>query len=203
MDMETEQKFYVYVDFREDDGKPFYVGKGVEKRVKREKRNPLHTNIKNKHGIVRKIVLETQSEQEAFDKEIELIQELKTYFHLGEGGANFTLGGEGPLGRKYTDEQRKETWGNPEYKKRMSEVKKKRWEIPEHKEKMREIHRKKWEDDEYKEKQLKTKNSENCKKKTSESVKKLWEDPEHKEKMRASLRRGWEKRRLRKLQQKV
>lgn len=201
--METERKFFVYVDFREDDGKPFYVGKGLDRRVKLEKRNPHHTNIKNKHGMVRKIVFETHSEQDAFNKEIELIQELKTYVDFGEGGANFTPGGEGGSGRKYTDEQRKKTWDNPEYKEKMSEVKKKRWEIPEHKEKMREIHRKKWEDDEYKEKQLKTKNSENCKKKTSESVKKLWEDPEHKERMRASLRRGWEKRRLRKLQQEV
>jgi len=39
MDMETEQKFYVYVDFREDDGKPFYVGKGTGKRVKFNKKN--------------------------------------------------------------------------------------------------------------------------------------------------------------------
>ena len=98
MDMETEQKFYVYVDFREDDGRPFYVGKGGEHRVKKQERNPLHTNIKNKHGMVRKILFETYSEQEAFQKEIELIRELKTYIDFGEGGANFTLGGDGCVG---------------------------------------------------------------------------------------------------------
>lgn len=118
--METERKFFVYVDFREDDGKPFYVGKGLNSRVKCKKRNPHHTNIKNKHGMVRKIVFETHSEQDAFNKEIERIQELKTYVDFGEGGANFTLGGDGKRGYKFTDEQRETT--------------RKVWEIPEHKE---------------------------------------------------------------------
>lgn len=45
MDMETEQKFYVYVDFREDDGRPFYVGKGSRARVKLEKKEILFTPI--------------------------------------------------------------------------------------------------------------------------------------------------------------
>ena len=39
--METEQKFFVYVDYREDDGKPFYVGKGLSSRVKFKKRNKI------------------------------------------------------------------------------------------------------------------------------------------------------------------
>ena len=159
--METEQKFFVYVDFREDDGKPFYVGKGSENRAKDLDRNQLHTNIKNKHGMVRKIVLETCSEQEAFQKEIELIQELKTHIDLGEGGANFTFGGEGPSGYKYSEEQKEER----------SKLSKKLWEDPVHREKMSDIQ----------------KNPEH-REKISESLKKLWEDPEHKEKVSDAIK---------------
>jgi len=150
--MKTEKKFFVYVDYRGDDGRPFYVGKGVGYRVKKTNRNSLHTKIKNKHGMVRKVVFETYSEQEAFQKEIELIQELKTYFHLGEGGANFTLGGEGGSGRKYTDEQRKKTWENPEIRKKYIESRKRKWEDPEYRKKMREARKKKWEEPEYRKK---------------------------------------------------
>ena len=105
--METEKKFFVYVDYRKDDGKPFYVGKGITKRIKDLERNPLHTNIKKKHGIIREVVFETHNEQESFEKEIQLIQELQTHIDHGNGGANLTLGGEGVSGYKRTDEQKK------------------------------------------------------------------------------------------------
>jgi hypothetical protein len=172
--METEQKFFVYVDYREDDGKPFYVGKGSENRAKDLDRNQLHTNIKNKHGMVRKIVLETCSEQEAFEKEVELIQELKTYFYLGEGGANFTFGGEGPSGYKYSEEQNI----------KKSEVSKKRWEDPELREKMCKSMKNAHKDPE-------------IKKKKSEASKKMWEEHGdkrtlHREKLNSSIKKGWE-----------
>ena len=191
MDMETEQKFYVYVDFREDDGRPFYVGKGSRARVKLEKkRNPLHTNIKNKHGMVRKILFETYSEQEAFQKEVELIQELKTHIDFGEGGANFTLGGDGTTGYKWNEEQREEQreackkkWENPEYREKFSEARKKLWENPEYREKIREkiseASKRMWKDSEYK-------------KFKSESSKKLWENPEYREKTSEAIKKAWE-----------
>jgi hypothetical protein len=184
--MEIEKKFFVYVDFRGDDRKPFYVGKGLEKRVKKERRNPLHTNIKNKHGIIREVVFESRNEQEAFDKEVQLIQELQTHIDHGNGGANFTLGGEGVSGYKHTKEQRevwselhKKRWEDPEFKEKMKETHKKRCEDPEIRKKMSESQNKRWEDPEYKENM-------------SEIKKKIWEDPEYKEKMRESVKKQWE-----------
>ncbi len=222
MDMETEQKFFVYVDYREDDGRPFYVGKGVDCRVRKSKRNPLHTKIKNKHGMVRKVLFETINQQEAFDKEVELIQELKTHVDFGEGGANFTLGGDGTTGYKWNEEQReacKKKWENPEFKQRMSELQKKSWENQDKKERMKATKRKKWEDPEFKEKMSesfkKTWSDPELRKKLSEQQQKVWEDPEllkkHseaikdslkkpeiKEKHRESIRKAWEKRKAKK-----
>jgi hypothetical protein len=171
--METEQNFFVYVDYREDDGKPFYVGKGTEKRVKTEKRNSLHTNIKNKHGIIRKVVFESRNEQEAFDKEVQLIHEFQTYVDHGNGGANLTLGGEGVSGYKYSDELRE----------KMSELHKKKWEDPKLREKISESVKKQWEDPEYREK---------ISEKSRNSQKKMWEDPEYREKRRETVKKLWE-----------
>ena len=144
--METERKFYVYVDYREDDGKPFYVGKGTERRVKLEKRNPLHTNIKKKHGMVRKILFDNLSESESFEKEIQLIQELRTHIDFREGGANLTMGGEGISGYKFTKEQRKKLWDNPEHREKMRESLKKTWDNPEHRENISKSMEKTWQD---------------------------------------------------------
>jgi hypothetical protein len=185
MDMESEQKFFVYVDFREDDGRPFYVGKGNEGRVKDLQRNELHSRIKNKHGIIREVVFETHDEQESFEKEIQLIQELQTYVHHGKGGANLTLGGEGTSGCKREDliKSNKKNWENPEYREKMCESSKKMWENPEHRknisEKLCESKKKMWEDPKYKEI-------------VSETMKKMWEDPVQREKACKSMKKAWE-----------
>ena len=228
--METEKKFFVYVDFRGDDRKPFYVGKGSGKRVKKERRNPLHTNIKNKHGIIREVMFESHNEQEAFDKEIQLIGELQTHVDHGNGGANFTLGGDGVSGYKFTKEQRKN----------ISELRKKMWEDPDHREKLSETSKKMWEDLEHKEKVSKLIKDHHSdpefRKKHGEKMREVLSDPEIREKISKitkeklsdpevrkmisekvklsaekltpeqrseRIRLGWETRRLKKLQQEV
>jgi hypothetical protein len=201
--MENEKKFYVYVDFRGDDGKPFYVGKGAEKRIKNLHRNPLHTNIKKKHGMVRKILFENLSESESFEKEIQLIQELRTHIDHGNGGANLTLGGEGISGYKRTDEQKKKhsdlvkkLYEDPEYREKLSESNKRVWEDPEHRAKMSKSRKKMWENPVFKEKMSESskKKWENpeIQKKHRESIKKKWEDPEFREKMSESVKKQWE-----------
>ena len=94
-------KFKVYVDYTtEEVPRPFYVGKGTDKRVMLEARNKLHTAIKTKYGVDRRIVFESDSEQEALELECQLIAEHNTYVYGGGWGANFTLGGEGTSGAK-------------------------------------------------------------------------------------------------------
>lgn len=118
------KKYYVYVDWTlEECPRPFYVGKGVHTRVLDEKRNIVHERIKLKYGLQRRIVFETDDEREAFDVEIKLIKEHKTYLH-GDGcwGSNLTLGGEGAAGHVVSNCAREELrrislelWKNHEY----------------------------------------------------------------------------------------
>lgn len=93
----------MYVD-RTCDGKPYYVGKGMEGRVRKLQRNGLHGRISHKYGQVRTVEFETSDESAAFSKERELIAQLKT--RNTQGGANFTDGGEGVSGYTPTDEMK-------------------------------------------------------------------------------------------------
>ena len=91
--------YKVYVDYTiEDHPRPFYVGKGKSCRLRLKERNQLHSRISEKYGCERRVVFETDVEQEAFDKERELIAEYDTYVYGPGWGANFTLGGEGTSG---------------------------------------------------------------------------------------------------------
>lgn len=106
---EIPKKFYVYIDWTtEDVPRPFYVGKGTRQRIGLTYRNKFHSSISEKYGVERKIVLETEDENQAFDLEIKLISEHNTFVY-GENyvwGANFTTGGEGASGRIASKETR-------------------------------------------------------------------------------------------------
>ena len=99
---------YNYVDHTtEDVPLCFYVGKGNIGRVNCVfARNSKHAGVASKYGIKRTVVAAFKDEKDALDNERLLIKEHKTYFKDSRLGSNFTLGGEGASGYKYTDEQR-------------------------------------------------------------------------------------------------
>jgi hypothetical protein len=95
--------FYVYVHRRLSDNKPFYVGKGKSRRAwDCKNRNKHWNNIVDKHGLVVEIVFDSLLETEAFQCEIDTILEFK-YFNYEL--CNYTNGGEGLSGFKWTEEQ--------------------------------------------------------------------------------------------------
>lgn len=116
-------KFRVYVDYTtEEIPRPFYVGKGTERRLRIISRNKLHAAIAAKYGFDRRVVFETDDELAAHEKERELIAEHNTFVYDGGWGANFTRGGEGTsghpkphvrgethpmFGRKHTEESKR------------------------------------------------------------------------------------------------
>lgn len=70
----TEKKYYVYIWFYNDSGKVFYVGKGTGERYKTRKRdNSILVNIINTCNCDSKILIPGLDEEEAFNREKEMI----------------------------------------------------------------------------------------------------------------------------------
>jgi hypothetical protein len=97
---------YVYIHYRNDNNKPFYVGKGKGKRyLSKSSRNPHWKNIVNKVGYTIRIIENFLTEKEALQRE-------KDYIKLfgRENLTNMTDGGEGGdtfSNRKHSDETKK------------------------------------------------------------------------------------------------
>lgn len=87
--------FYIYIHTRPDNGAVFYVGKGKGKRAFNLNRNPHWAAIYKKYGREVCIVTDNLSENEALNKEKELISHFKS---LGADLVNKTDGGEGISG---------------------------------------------------------------------------------------------------------
>ena len=96
-----KKTYYIYLHIRKDNGFVFYVGKGTDEgnliyeRSKATERNTWWKNIVNKTNYEIKIVNTFESEDEAFQKEKELIKKYGRK-DLGLGTlVNLTDGGEG------------------------------------------------------------------------------------------------------------
>ncbi len=94
--------FYTYLHLRESDNKPFYIGKGKDKRAwTHKKRNPHWKNTVAKHGLKVEILAEWADEEMAFEHEKFLIECFK---NMGHKLVNMTDGGEGFSGGRHTEE---------------------------------------------------------------------------------------------------
>jgi len=163
--------FFVYEDWTlESQPRCFYVGKGKRNRVSGRKRNKHHTNIMNKHGLDRRVVMGPVTNIEACRLERSLIAERRTYVHAINYvfGANYTEGGEGRIGP--LSEKQKRQIGVRASRENLSD---------ETLEKMRNSH-------------LGRRQTEDTKRKisvamkgnrTSDIAKRLWQDPEFRAKM--------------------
>ena len=115
--MNKERKFYIYGIFRPDNNELFYIGKGTGWRHLKSARPDNTNSIKNR--IIKKIIKEgkepipkilfdNMTEEEAYSKEVELINE---YGRISDGSgtlANLSLGGEGGLsGVEFSEEHKK------------------------------------------------------------------------------------------------
>jgi hypothetical protein len=98
---QANRVYFVYVDWTtEAIPRAFYVGMGDKHRIGVRDRNRLWKRVAAKHGWRREVLLATKSKAFAYDQEIELIAELKTYHYDSEDnwGCNFTRGGDGSIG---------------------------------------------------------------------------------------------------------
>ena len=106
----SENNAYVYGHYKADTGELFYIGKGTGKRAWSTKdRNNRWMYTVDKHGIEVKILYKNLSEEDAFQKEMELIKEIGL-----ENLTNITEGGDG-----FTSEFAKNLWNNEETRNKM------------------------------------------------------------------------------------
>lgn len=109
--------FYIYAHTRNDTNQIFYIGKGKGNRAySKNKRNPHWHNIVNKVGYSVEILARFNSEQDAFQQEINCIKWLDNLCNLtkgGEGCSGMTLSDEAKhkiraanLGKKLSDEHK-------------------------------------------------------------------------------------------------
>lgn len=130
-----ERNFYVYVWYRGDNNEPFYVGKGTRNRFSLvHGRNDYFMKVYRKHGGKPVKLIEHLTEQEAMEKEIELIKQYREIYPL----TNITNGGEGTSGLKHSEKtkrklsgQSKKQWSNPEMRKKLCESRRKTHSDPE------------------------------------------------------------------------
>ena len=118
-----EKYFYVYKWFNIETGEVFYMGKGCGNRYKDiTKRNKDFLDYYNSHSCSSEIVEFFDLEEEAFEKERQLIQEYK---QLGQAQTNLDDGGKGGCHFAWTPEMR-DYWSRnnpmkqPEQRERMS-----------------------------------------------------------------------------------
>lgn len=102
---------YVYEDWTiEDVPRCFYVGKGNLNRLRQSQRNVHHERIAAKYGLDRRIVFNSNNNEECLQREIDLIAERHTYVRdpvYNGVGCNYTLGGEGVTGYERSEELRR------------------------------------------------------------------------------------------------
>jgi hypothetical protein len=164
--------FYVYGHYRADTGEIFYIGKGHGKRAWVRKgtdgRSDWWHRIVNKHGYTVKLLHEQLTEDNALQKERELIQ-LYGRQNIGTGPlVNLTDGGEGGLNvgedtRKKRSESVKKITDNEHYRKELSARVKRQWD-----------------------------NNPERKKKTSEQVKARLASDEDRQALRDRVKRSWD-----------
>jgi hypothetical protein len=136
---------YVYGHYKADTGELFYIGKGKGKRAWRSwGRSTYWKRVANKHGWTVKILEDNLTEEEAYAKEMLLIEETGI-----DNLVNTRQGGYG-----YTSEIANKQWQDPTLRskisERMSAAAKKRWQNPEERRKNVERNKLRWQDPELK-----------------------------------------------------
>jgi hypothetical protein len=177
---------YVYGHYKADTGELFYIGKGQGDRAwSRKNRNRYWNFVVSKHGFEVIILENDLTEEQALQKEKELIVEigLDKLTNIAEGGAGFTS----ETARMIV----KQLWSDPKYKKMHSERMKKQWQEPEYRAYMQRLNERQMDPKYRKQRSETTKNLfkseeyvkawrsgiERGKSKVSEASKKAWQDP--------------------------
>jgi hypothetical protein len=171
---------YVYGHYKADTGELFYIGKGTGNRAWVTKtRNSHWERVVFKHGLEIKILYDDLTEEEAFEKERELIAEI--------GLNNLTNLVEGGNGNTKEDAIR--YFSNPEFRKKHLDGCRRSAQNPEWRKKNKIAREKLYQDPEYRNKRLEMYNREEWILKFQESRERLKENEEWRKNVDAANKR--------------
>ena len=155
---------YVYGHYKAYTDELFYIGKGTGNRAwSKRSRNPHWQNVVNKHGLVVKILEDGLTEEQAYEKEKQLIAEVGL-----ENLTNMVKGGKGFTSEEATQNMQK-LLQDPEWRRKNKEHREKIYQDPEWRKRNAEKNRKLAQDPEW------------CKQ-IADKIKQLYQDPEYRKK---------------------
>ena len=198
-----DNRYYVYAHTKPN-GEIFYVGKGSNKRAFCTfGRSKVWEAYTNKYGLNPVFIDRNLSQDQAFELEEFLIAELGTKKDRSGTLVNLTDGGEGSIGRIYTNDQRKRFSekmkgrfvgdANPA-KKTVSRIKiRQSWEDPEIRRRRTEgVRKAATETDTWSKAAIEYNRNPDVKKRKSDHLKSVWADPESRQKLLDARKHGKE-----------
>jgi hypothetical protein len=185
---------YVYGHYRKDTKELFYVGKGTGKRAWSERhRNRYWKNVVNKHGFNVKILHDNLTDEEAFNKEKELIAEVGL-----ENLTNMLDGGQG-LSSEAAKERARQNSKNPEWIRKHKEEGRRKSQDEEFRRKNVELGRRLAQDPDWLRERTETNRriakDPEYRRKVSEGVRRKYQDPEYRRKVSEAAKQRWVKKR--------
>ena len=183
---------YIYGHYKKDTGELFYIGKGIGRRAwVTSRRNPYWKNVVIKHGYVVKILEDGLTDEQAYEKEKQLIAEvgLENLTNMTEGGCGMTSADakkiltNNPEWRKKRKEAAVKVSQDPEWREKQSTAVKRVMKTPEWKQKAKEAAKKRTQDPEWKKRQL-------------EGIRRKFQDTEYRKHLSDAAKRRWERRKL-------
>jgi len=209
-----KKKCYIYGHYTEDTDELFYIGKGTGKRAwAKSGRSKYWNNKVNKDGLVVKILEEHLTDEQAYEREKQLIAEagLENLVNFLEGGYGMTSADafriqrdpeyrkkmdkvyQGPEWRRKTAEANKLKSQDPKWRRKVSEGVNRRSQDPEWRRKMAEAGKCRSQDLEWRRKMAEAgkcrSQDPEWRRKTAEAGKRLAQDPEWRRKMAEGVKR--------------
>lgn len=175
--------YYVYGHYVSGSDEPFYIGKGKEDRAwVTQHRNFLWKEVTAENDYEVKIIQDNMNEPDALLLETELIEKYGR-IDLDTGIlVNMTEGGNGGMGRLFTEEHRK----------KFSDVAKNRWKSSRYAKKQSIAQINSWKEEAIRNKRISRMIADDVKPRNSKSKKEMWNNPEYRNKNLETNRKKWE-----------
>ena len=171
--------FYVYGHFKTGKDTPFYIGKGTGRRAwVKSGRSEYWNRVVNKYGYEVKLLVENLTEENAYEKEKELIAEVGL-----DNLTNVLEGGEG-MSSEYAQKRSQD----PNWRKNVKEAAQKRSQDPNWRKNVKEANQKTAQNPKWRKKMEGVYKSKEYRRKQKEGAQKRSQDPEYRKNLKEAIK---------------